>query len=144
MEHGLLTVCCFATSEISPVYLIFSISFGKIFSLSLKYLCAKNDSVAALIDACEQPKLEGPCRGNFSRWYFEKEERACKEFIYGGCKGTGNNFLTEKACQNQCLQPGKSRGKLKLKVHIFNSSTYIFGVPGLQGKKIGQLLILFV
>nr|CAD7403319.1 unnamed protein product [Timema cristinae] len=68
-------------------------------------LCVTPDT----IDACDQPKFEGPCRGNFSRWYFDKESGICSEFSYGGCKGNGNNFYTESACHQQCLQPGRSR-----------------------------------
>nr|CAD7588891.1 unnamed protein product [Timema genevievae] len=68
-------------------------------------LCVTPDT----IDACDQPRFEGPCRGNFSRWYFDKESGICSEFSYGGCKGNGNNFYTESACHQQCLQPGRSR-----------------------------------
>ncbi|XP_046402802.1 LOW QUALITY PROTEIN: papilin [Ischnura elegans] len=61
------------------------------------------------IDACDQPKVEGPCRGNYSRWYYDHDDRMCKSFTYGGCKGNDNNFHTEKACHQQCLQPGRTR-----------------------------------
>ncbi|XP_071454258.1 papilin isoform X2 [Hetaerina americana] len=61
------------------------------------------------IDACDQPKIEGPCRGNYSRWFYDQDDRMCKSFTYGGCKGNDNNFHTEKACHQQCLQPGRTR-----------------------------------
>ncbi|XP_021914576.1 papilin isoform X2 [Zootermopsis nevadensis] len=61
------------------------------------------------LDVCEQLKAEGPCRGNFSRWYYDQDLRMCQEFHYGGCHGNRNNFLTESECQQQCLQPGRSR-----------------------------------
>lgn len=64
-----------------------------------------------LTDACEKPVDEGPCQGNFSRWAFDKESGSCSTFNYGGCKGNNNNFLSELACQQKCLQPGRSRGK---------------------------------
>ncbi|GLH10987.1 Papilin [Gryllus bimaculatus] len=68
-------------------------------------LCVKPD----IIDACEQPKLEGPCEGNFSRWYYDQDTKTCQRFIYGGCKGNANNFVSELACHQQCLKPGRSR-----------------------------------
>jgi len=68
-------------------------------------------SILYTADVCAQPKTMGPCRGNFSRWYYDQDLRMCQEFAFGGCHGNRNNFLTESECQHQCLQPGKSRGK---------------------------------
>ncbi|XP_075221688.1 proteoglycan-like sulfated glycoprotein papilin isoform X2 [Lycorma delicatula] len=68
-------------------------------------LCVKPDT----LDACEQSAEKGICQGNFTRWYYNKEQKTCLEFTYGGCKANGNNFLTELACQQKCLQPGRSR-----------------------------------
>ncbi|XP_048510814.1 papilin isoform X3 [Athalia rosae] len=66
------------------------------------------------IDGCEQPKESGPCEGNFTRWYFNKESSRCEEFNYGGCKSNKNNFPTEISCQQQCLPPGRSRDSCSL------------------------------
>ena len=44
----------------------------------------------------------GPCRGNYQRWYFRKEDNMCRQFTYGGCKGNQNNFQTEEECRNSC------------------------------------------
>lgn len=62
--------------------------------------------------SCEQPLEEGPCSGNFERWYFDKESDACRPFRYGGCKGTKNNFASEQACLYQCKNPTVQKGKL--------------------------------
>lgn len=59
---------------------------------------------------CEQPVEEGPCEGNFERWYFDKEQDTCRPFRYGGCKGNKNNFPTEHACKYQCRRPGVRKG----------------------------------
>lgn len=90
------------------------------------------------VDACEQPGEEGPCQGNFTRWYFDKEHQTCSQFNYGGCKPNKNNFLTELACQQKCLQPGRSKGKttrsrvhlqqLDLQFYNFLLGTYACGV----------------
>ncbi|ODM97201.1 Papilin [Orchesella cincta] len=54
------------------------------------------------VDDCDQPKTEGPCRGNYTRWYYDKSSEKCELFTYGGCKGNSNNFLTEKECHQRC------------------------------------------
>ncbi|XP_069673465.1 papilin isoform X4 [Periplaneta americana] len=71
--------------------------------------CEELCVIPETLDICEQSKAEGPCRGNFSRWYYDQELRMCQEFTYGGCHGNRNNFLTETECQHKCIQPGRSR-----------------------------------
>ncbi|XP_044011690.1 papilin isoform X3 [Aphidius gifuensis] len=73
-------------------------------------LCTVSDNV----DPCEQEKESGPCQGNFTRWYFNKDSKHCEQFRYGGCKGNNNNFLTESSCHQKCLQPGHSRDSCSL------------------------------
>ncbi|UYV74611.1 PAPLN [Cordylochernes scorpioides] len=53
-------------------------------------------------DPCDQPKVTGPCRGHFPRWYYDRVRSECRPFTYGGCKGNDNNFVTEEACVQQC------------------------------------------
>ncbi|XP_074105077.1 proteoglycan-like sulfated glycoprotein papilin isoform X3 [Cotesia typhae] len=65
-------------------------------------------------DPCELDKESGPCEGNFTRWYFNKDSQACEQFRYGGCKPNTNNFPTEVACHQQCLQPGRSKDSCSL------------------------------
>ncbi|XP_011062335.1 PREDICTED: papilin [Acromyrmex echinatior] len=61
------------------------------------------------IDPCDQTKEAGPCAGNFTKWYFNRESQTCEQFVYGGCKANDNNFPTEIACHQQCLQPGRRK-----------------------------------
>ncbi|XP_050294454.1 papilin isoform X2 [Anthonomus grandis grandis] len=68
-------------------------------------LCSKDVSA----DPCEQTKSEGPCRGQFRRFFFDKESGDCQEFIYGGCRGNSNNFVSREACKLKCATPGKKR-----------------------------------
>ncbi|XP_070527125.1 papilin isoform X2 [Cardiocondyla obscurior] len=68
-------------------------------------LCVTPDD----IDPCEQSKEPGPCAGNFTKWYFNRESQTCEQFVYGGCKANDNNFPTEIACHQQCLQPGRRK-----------------------------------
>lgn len=41
---------------------------------------------------CSLPKVVGPCKALFRRWYYNSETKLCEEFNYGGCQGNANNF----------------------------------------------------
>ena len=49
----------------------------------------------------------GPCRADIRSWTFDIDSNTCREFVYGGCGGTLNNFKTEEQCKKHCL--GKSK-----------------------------------
>lgn len=51
---------------------------------------------------CRQPPVIGPCKAAFIRWNFDYEEGVCKEFLFGGCGGNENNFLSEAECRKTC------------------------------------------
>ncbi|XP_060712254.1 kunitz-type protease inhibitor 2 isoform X2 [Hemiscyllium ocellatum] len=53
-------------------------------------------------ERCTAPKKVGSCRAAFPRWYFDMESRSCREFVYGGCKGNKNNFVSEHQCLVAC------------------------------------------
>ncbi|KFM65456.1 Kunitz/BPTI-like toxin, partial [Stegodyphus mimosarum] len=53
--------------------------------------------------ACQQPKQSGPCTATIHRFYFNNETRQCEEFIYGGCYGNRNRFLTKTECEAECI-----------------------------------------
>lgn len=47
------------------------------------------DGKAVLIyGPCDLEPDPGPCFAAFRRYYFDKEEQQCKEFVWGGCNGT--------------------------------------------------------
>ncbi|GFY60855.1 carboxypeptidase inhibitor SmCI [Trichonephila inaurata madagascariensis] len=53
-------------------------------------------------DACDLPAETGRCFGYFQRYYFDKEDKQCKKFVFGGCGGNANNFKTLEECQGTC------------------------------------------
>jgi len=55
-------------------------------------------------DKCAQPRVTGPCYAYFQRYYYNQESGTCQEFVYGGCKGNGNNFETQQACERACVE----------------------------------------
>uniref|UniRef100_A0A183BW84 BPTI/Kunitz inhibitor domain-containing protein n=1 Tax=Globodera pallida TaxID=36090 RepID=A0A183BW84_GLOPA len=51
---------------------------------------------------CLLPKETGPGKAAFRKFYFDNNERECKQFIYGGLGGNGNRFDTKQECENVC------------------------------------------
>lgn len=49
--------------------------------------------------SCYQPKVVGPCRAGFRRWWYNRRTKQCEKFMYGGCGGNGNNFRTKRQCE---------------------------------------------
>lgn len=56
-----------------------------------------------LLDICNLPVVAGPCKATYPRWYYNNDSKTCLGFIYGGCKGNENNFLTKADCQRKCM-----------------------------------------
>ena len=52
---------------------------------------------------CLKPKDPGTCRGIFERFYYNMQTETCKEFVFGGCGGNENNFLSAEKCNSYCL-----------------------------------------
>ncbi|XP_060596375.1 papilin-like isoform X2 [Ruditapes philippinarum] len=51
---------------------------------------------------CNLKPDTGPCRSYVKRFFFNMETCQCEEFIYGGCGGNGNNYITKKECEELC------------------------------------------
>ncbi|KAJ7305057.1 hypothetical protein JRQ81_010855 [Phrynocephalus forsythii] len=66
---------------------------------------------------CTLPKVVGRCKASFKRYYYNMDRRKCELFIYGGCRGNENNFVTEEECIQQCA--------LHLKKSYYNISEYL-------------------
>ncbi|XP_036886638.1 kunitz-type protease inhibitor 2 isoform X2 [Sturnira hondurensis] len=52
---------------------------------------------------CTAKAVTGPCRASFLRWYFDAEKNSCNDFIFGGCQGNKNNYLSKEACMSRCF-----------------------------------------
>lgn len=55
--------------------------------------------------ACRLPIVQGPCQKPVLRWAFDAAQGKCIKFSYGGCKGNGNQFYSEKECKEYCGAP---------------------------------------
>ena len=47
---------------------------------------------------CLQSSEVGMCRAAFRRFYHNVDTGKCEKFIYGGCGGNSNNYLTKDTC----------------------------------------------
>lgn len=53
-------------------------------------------------DICKLPNDSGPCSNNILKYYYNKDDKKCMKFNYGGCGGNKNNFNNLKLCKNKC------------------------------------------
>merc|ERR1711879_103009 len=62
----------------------------------------QNVSDSNLTSICNMPPLDGPCRREMPRFYYNATQGKCIKFIYGGCKGNENRFHTKEKCIETC------------------------------------------
>ena len=57
-----------------------------------------------ILTACFLPRDPGPCKGQMVRYHYNNDPNVkdCVAFVYGGCRGNGNNFETAEECVSQC------------------------------------------
>ncbi len=53
-------------------------------------------------DVCKLEEEAGTCRAYTERYFYDSAKKKCLTFIFGGCGGNGNNFLSEEACRKTC------------------------------------------
>ncbi|CAH1790947.1 unnamed protein product [Owenia fusiformis] len=53
-------------------------------------------------DACSKPKVIGPCKAAFPRYFYSIHTGQCENFLYGGCRGNNNNFQSKEQCEGYC------------------------------------------
>ena len=51
---------------------------------------------------CSLPKRIGKCRAAIPRYYYHKVAQECVPFLYGGCGGNRNRFMTKEKCDCVC------------------------------------------
>lgn len=75
-------------------------------------------------DPCSLPRDTGPCRNDNLRYFFDSAVKKCRPFVYGGCQGNQNNFLSEQDCQQSCVGIDHSPGdNSSIGTHEVSSST---------------------
>ncbi|VDM98865.1 unnamed protein product [Thelazia callipaeda] len=51
---------------------------------------------------CLKPKESGKCSETYPAYYYNLEMHRCEPFVYSGCGGNSNRFLTLRQCQSVC------------------------------------------
>ena len=54
------------------------------------------------LPSCKLEPDSGPCEAAMTKYYFDKDEKKCKEFIYGGCQGTVPFQTMEECLECEC------------------------------------------
>ena len=62
------------------------------------------------------------------RFYYNTQNQKCQRFIYGGCKGNENNFLSLNQCSETCSQ---NLFKTSLQRPIMAEAAVIFPTVGI-------------
>ncbi|KAI1242879.1 hypothetical protein IHE44_0000435 [Lamprotornis superbus] len=55
-------------------------------------------------DACDLVQDSGECQNYILKWYYDKEQKICGQFWYGGCGGNKNRFETQEECGFLCIE----------------------------------------
>lgn len=62
----------------------------------------KDSGAGVVNERCLMPKKVGPCRASYPRWHFNPTTMKCENFVFGGCNGNLNNFLSLEECAKTC------------------------------------------
>lgn len=65
-----------------------------------------------------RPKVRGPCKRNFTQWYYNVDSNECQEFEFSGCEGNANRFSSYGECEMHCKS---GRGASSLVPGIYQS-----------------------
>ncbi|XP_070621737.1 carboxypeptidase inhibitor SmCI-like [Erythrolamprus reginae] len=89
--------------------------------LGLKQLLLNARSIDAcsageMPEICNLPAKVGLCKAAFHRFSFNVATGNCEEFIYGGCKGNENNFVTLSECRSTCQNSAQAAEVAALRV----------------------------
>ena len=89
-------VNCYTSTPTNPCNFKFCGSQGICKVVKGRAVCVSKGAV------CSLPKVVGPCRGRFPRYFFNSVTQQCELFYYGGCRGNRNNFQRKELCEKTC------------------------------------------
>ncbi len=52
--------------------------------------------------SCLQSVQSGSCQHNYPAYYYDRQSAICKPFVWSGCDGNSNRFLTLQQCEQTC------------------------------------------
>ncbi|THD18197.1 hypothetical protein D915_010620 [Fasciola hepatica] len=84
-----------------------SICFMFVLILCLTLTHARNSFLIQALDPhfpCYLPKNRGLGSERLKRWYYDYKSGECKQFLYRGANGNGNNFYRKIECDATCVE----------------------------------------
>ncbi|CAH8456011.1 unnamed protein product [Schistosoma rodhaini] len=66
--------------------------------------CETTCMASSFEEVCQLPKDPGPCTSFQTRYFYDSSTSKCRVFLYGGCLGNFNRFLSRKECELACSQ----------------------------------------
>ncbi|XP_062846755.1 tissue factor pathway inhibitor 2 [Trichomycterus rosablanca] len=66
--------------------------------------CSPSKSVPVI---CNDVRDKGKCSASIPRYFYNSATKMCEEFVYTGCGGNANNFISKQSCLNVCAKKGK-------------------------------------
>lgn len=61
---------------------------------------------AKLPPRCAHERDDGEGNGYFPKWYFNRHNLRCEQFVYRGQLGNDNQFSTQHDCESYCQSKG--------------------------------------
>ncbi|KAG5447005.1 Papilin [Clonorchis sinensis] len=65
-------------------------------------VCEATCMATSLEEVCQLPMERGPCHATQTRYYYDIKSAKCRMFLYGGCLGNSNRFLSRQECESAC------------------------------------------
>ncbi|XP_049891190.1 tissue factor pathway inhibitor 2 [Epinephelus moara] len=91
-----------------------------------KEYCNPRKNVPVL---CLDPVDKGKCSASIPRYFYNTATKMCEEFIYSGCGGSSNNFVSRQSCMDVCAKGRKkhtSQGKgRRMRRNRYNRITFL-------------------
>jgi len=60
------------------------------------------------VEICRLAADAGKCSDSLMRYYYDPASDDCRQFVYGGCHGNANRFLTYADCSSTCRQESQT------------------------------------
>eukprot|EP01025_Chloroclados_australasicus_P059445 TRINITY_DN7515_c0_g1_i1.p1 TRINITY_DN7515_c0_g1~~TRINITY_DN7515_c0_g1_i1.p1 ORF type:complete len:466 (-),score=46.07 TRINITY_DN7515_c0_g1_i1:503-1840(-) len=79
-----------------------SIEYGR--TVTGDSIAPRLTELAQIPEECLEDVDPGPCDDRTARYYYNRDRNQCETFVYGGCFGNSNNFMTFSNCQDTCVQ----------------------------------------
>ncbi|XP_003371260.1 putative papilin [Trichinella spiralis] len=89
ISQNFLNIASTATIQIAEIICTFSIK-------------SMNNTAEDDDDVCTWPLDRGSCEKYSIRWFYNETTEMCVKFLYGGCQGNVNNFISRIECERRC------------------------------------------